>query len=213
MTNFHNSKIPPHRLQVASLGSAFIAAVAVATASEGSSKRTVVSCNVSPHSSQIQINRSCSFAWRVRSTTKVHEPSARRGEWGMLAGRRNKSPAFKTSELRFTILPKIMEIEFAFELVEDLISRVDVKIFAPVGTSGNKSNEVRIFPNDSALSPVAAVLIDPLLKTEAFEMREHNTSLLVKVSIGSPQNSNQPNYYLTSFFCLVHEQKSKSISM
>jgi hypothetical protein len=50
-----------------------------------------------------------------------------------------------------------VKIEFAFKLVEDLIAGVDVKIFAPVGTAGNKRNEVRILPDDSALAPVAAV--------------------------------------------------------
>src|SRR6266581_1022268 len=86
-SNPYKSKTSPQRVQVASFGSAFIAAVAVATASEGSSKRTVVSCNVLPHSSQIQTKRSCSSGRRVLSTTKVHEPSARRGEWGTLAGK------------------------------------------------------------------------------------------------------------------------------
>jgi hypothetical protein len=79
-----------------------------------------------------------------------------------------------------------VEIEFAFELVEDFIAGVDVKVFATVGTAGNESDEVGIFPNDSALSPVAAVLIDPLLKTKTLEVREHTASLLVEGSIGSP---------------------------
>ena len=71
-----------------------------------------------------------------------------------------------------------MEIEFALELVEDLIAGVDMKIFATVGTAGNESDEVRILPDDSALAPVAAVLIDPLLKIETLEVREHSTSML-----------------------------------
>ena len=179
----YSSKIPPQRLQVASLGSAFIAAVAVATASEGSLKRTVVSCNVLPHSSQIQMKRSCSFGRRVLSTTKVHEPSARRGEWGTLAGRRNKSPAFKRASSGFAIFAKVMEIEFALELVENLIAGIDVKIFTAVGTAGNKGDEVRIFPDDSALAPVAAVFIDPLLKIETFEVREHNDLLAFELVI------------------------------
>src|SRR4029453_16389427 len=105
---FHIHKVNSalHRLQVASLGSAFMAAVAVATASEGSSKRTVVSCNVLPHSSQIQTKRSCSSGRRVLSTTKVHDPSARRGEWGTLAGKRNRSPAFKRASSALLPFPR-----------------------------------------------------------------------------------------------------------
>ena len=102
----YNSKTSPQRLQVASLGSAFIAAVALATASEGSSKRTVVSCNVLLHSSQIQTKRSCSSGRRVLSTTKVHEPSARRGEWGTLAGKRNSSPVFKRASSALPSFPR-----------------------------------------------------------------------------------------------------------
>ena len=39
-------------------------------------------------------------------TTKVHEPSARRGEWGTLAGKRNKSPAFKRASSALRSLPR-----------------------------------------------------------------------------------------------------------
>src|SRR5215475_4364464 len=93
------------RLQVASLGSAFIADVALATASDGSLKWMVVSCKVLPHSSQTQMKRSCSLGWRVLSTTKVHDPSARRGEWGTLAGKRNKSPAFRRASSALPSFP------------------------------------------------------------------------------------------------------------
>src|SRR5262249_62005890 len=86
------------RLQVASLGSAFIADVALATASDGSLKRTTVSCKVLPHSSQSQMKRSCSLGWRVLSTTKVHDPSARRGEWGTLEGRSKKTHAMRNEK-------------------------------------------------------------------------------------------------------------------
>ena len=70
-----------------------------------------------------------------------------------------------------------MEIEFALELVKDLIAGIDVKIFTPVRTPGNKGDEVGILPDDSALAPVAAILIDPLLKIETLEVREHSASL------------------------------------
>jgi len=83
------------------------------------------------------------------------------------------------SQLGLKVFAEIMEIEFAFELVEDLIAGVDVKILATIGTARDESDEVRIFPDDSALPPIAAILIDPLLKIETLQVRKHRTSLLV----------------------------------
>jgi hypothetical protein len=56
-----------------------------------------------------------------------------------------------------------VKIEFALELIEDFITGVDVKIFAPVGTAGNEGDEIRIIPDHPALSPVVAVFVDPSL--------------------------------------------------
>jgi hypothetical protein len=72
-----------------------------------------------------------------------------------------------------------MEIEFSLELVENLIAGIDVKVFAPVGTPGNKCDEVGVLPDDPTLPPVAAVFIDPLLKVKSFKVREHKASLIV----------------------------------
>src|SRR5262249_10846350 len=77
----------------------------------------------------------------------------------------------------FAIFSKMVEIEFALQLIEDLITGVNVKILAPVRTAGNKSDEVRILPDDSALAPVATIFIDPLLKIETLEGRKHSTSV------------------------------------
>src|SRR5436309_14368406 len=96
----------PQSLHVASFESAFIACVAFATALDGSSKRTVVSSSLFPQFSQTQINRSHSSAFLMRSTTKVHEPSRRRGEWGTLLGKRNRSPALSTAISGFLSVPR-----------------------------------------------------------------------------------------------------------
>jgi hypothetical protein len=56
-----------------------------------------------------------------------------------------------------------VEIEFAFELAEDFITGVDMKVFAPIGTTGDEGDEIRIIPDHPALSPVVAVFVDPLL--------------------------------------------------
>ncbi len=58
----------------------------------------------------------------------------------------------------------IVKIEIAFELIENLVAGIDMKILAPVGAAGDKSDEVRVLPNDPALAPVAAVFIDPFLR-------------------------------------------------
>jgi hypothetical protein len=61
---------------------------------------------------------------------------------------------------------EIMQVQFAFKLIKDLVAGIDMKVLAPVRAARDKSNEVRILPDDPALAPVAAVLIDPLPQIE-----------------------------------------------
>jgi hypothetical protein len=56
-----------------------------------------------------------------------------------------------------------MEIEFAFELIEDFITGVNMKILTSVRTAGDEGDEVRILPDEPSLSPVVAILVNPLL--------------------------------------------------
>ena len=60
----------------------------------------------------------------------------------------------------------VMKIEIAFELIKNLIARIDVKILAAVGAAGDESDKVLVLPDDPALAPVAAVFIDPLFEIE-----------------------------------------------
>jgi hypothetical protein len=70
-----------------------------------------------------------------------------------------------------------MEVEFAFELVENLIAGIDVIILAAVRTAGDEGDEIGILPDDSPLSPVAAVFVDPVAEIESLQMRKHRASL------------------------------------
>ena len=72
-----------------------------------------------------------------------------------------------------------MEVEFAFELVENLIAGIDVIILAAVRPAGNESDEIGILPDDSTLPPVAAVFVDPLAEIESLEVRKHSASFNV----------------------------------
>ncbi len=70
---------------------------------------------------------------------------------------------FKHGHFRFFIRSEIVQIEFAFELVEDFIPGIDVIILPSVGSASHERDEVRVLPDNSPLPPVVAVFVDPLL--------------------------------------------------
>ena len=61
---------------------------------------------------------------------------------------------------------EIVKFELAFELIKNLVARIDVVILAAIGAAGHEGDEVRIAPNHAALTPVGAVFIDPFLQIE-----------------------------------------------
>ena len=72
---------------------------------------------------------------------------------------------------------QIMEIQLAFELVKNFIAGIDVIVFALVRPARDKCDEIGVLPDDPSLAPIAAILIDPFLETEAFQMWQHKTSI------------------------------------
>src|SRR5262249_5801204 len=107
------------------------------------------------------------------------------GGMGNIGRLEKQDPSLQKRKLRFAILSKIRTIELPLYVVQELISRGGVKNLGRVRTAGNKSDKVRILPDDSALAPVATIFVNPLLKIETLEVRKHGTSLLVEASIGS----------------------------
>ena len=47
-----------------------------------------------------------------------------------------------------------MEIELAFELIENFIAFVDVELFAAIGAAVNDRDEVRVLPDGSVPAPI-----------------------------------------------------------
>ena len=80
-------------------------------------------------------------------------------------GQQKNIAGLERRQLALVVLD-VVKIEIAFELIKNLIARIDMKILAPVGAAGDESDEVRVLPNDPALAPVAAVFIDPLFEIE-----------------------------------------------
>jgi hypothetical protein len=95
---------------------------------------------------------------------------------GSISGQEKNFPGFEQSKPFSFLRVDVVEIEFAFELIEHLISGIDVKIFAPVRPARHESDEIRVFPDDPALPPVATVVIDPLPEIETGEVRKHRAS-------------------------------------
>ena len=104
--------------------------------------------------------------------TKVHDPSARRGECGTLAGSKHLA---RLKHQHFALVRGIdvVEIELAFELIENFIAFVDVELFAAIGAAVNDRDEVRVRPDGSAPAPISSVLFNPLLKIEFAQMWKH----------------------------------------
>jgi hypothetical protein len=84
-----------------------------------------------------------------------------------ISGQKKNFAGFEQRELTLLLRIDVVEIEFAFELVQDFISAIDVKILAVVLPARDKSNEIRVFSDHAALSPVVAVVIDPLPEIKA----------------------------------------------
>jgi len=75
---------------------------------------------------------------------------------------------------------QLVEIKFAFELVENFVTFVDVELFATRGPAVNHRDEVRVLPNGAAPAPILFVRLDPLLKVEFAQMWKHIPPSLVR---------------------------------
>ena len=71
----------------------------------------------------------------------------------------------------------VVEIELAFELIENFIALVDVELFAAIGAAVNDRDEVRVRPDGSAPAPISSVLFNPMLKIEFVQMWKHICAL------------------------------------
>ena len=70
-----------------------------------------------------------------------------------------------------------MEIELAFELIENFIAFVDVELFAAIGAAVNDRDEVRVLPDGLAPASISSVLFNPMLKIEFAQMWKHICAL------------------------------------
>jgi hypothetical protein len=66
-----------------------------------------------------------------------------------------------------------VELQFAFELIENLVTFIDVKLFPAIGAAVNHSNEIRVLPYGPAPAPFVFICINPLPKIEFAQMWEH----------------------------------------
>ena len=95
---------------------------------------------------------------------------------GHISGQEKNFPGLEQCELLLPLRVDLMEIEFAFELIEDLIPGIDVKILASIRSAGYERNEIGVFPDHPALPPVAAGFVDPLPQIETGQVRKHRAS-------------------------------------
>ena len=71
----------------------------------------------------------------------------------------------------------VVEIELAFELIENFIAFVDVELFAAIGAAVNDRDEVRVLPDVLAPASISSVLFNPMLKIEFAQMWKHLCAL------------------------------------
>jgi len=72
---------------------------------------------------------------------------------------------------------EIMKVQLAFELIKNFIARIDVVVLALVGAARDEGDEVGVLPDDAALAPITAILVDPFLQIKTFQMWQHKSSL------------------------------------
>jgi hypothetical protein len=59
-----------------------------------------------------------------------------------------------------------MELHVAFELIENLITFIDVKLLTAIGAAVNHHDEVRVLPYGLAPAPFFFVRFNPFLEIE-----------------------------------------------